>query len=135
MTLRALHLTVGFVGIVAFLLTGVLMRVHEPPLSTMDSGIRMLYRSRHIYLLLASLLNLGIGVYYQPRDGTKRRRLQQCGSLLLLAGPILMLIAFFVESAQPTVTATFTANAVKCLLAGTLLHAAAGLKRSTHVRG
>jgi hypothetical protein len=32
----------------------------------LDGGTRMHCRSRHIYLLLASLLNLGLGTYLRP---------------------------------------------------------------------
>ena len=48
--LRMAHLVVGAIAVVAFLITGLLMNAHDPPVVAMDWGERLLFNSRHIYL-------------------------------------------------------------------------------------
>jgi drug/metabolite transporter (DMT)-like permease len=115
-----LHRTVGFVGIVVFLLTGVYLRRHVPPLPELDNGARMLFRSRHIYILLASLVNLAIGINYQPMLGRYRRRFQAVGSCLLLAAVLLLILAFCIEAPRAQLDGKLAPLGIVCLLVGTL---------------
>jgi hypothetical protein len=71
-----------------FLLTGQYMdRFHEH-LNHAD-GPRMLYRTRHIFILMSGLLHLGIGSYFFGRAPGGRRALQILGSALISIAPIL----------------------------------------------
>jgi drug/metabolite transporter (DMT)-like permease len=115
-----LHRTVGFVGIVVFVLTGVYLRLHAPPMPELADGTRMLFRSRHIYILLGSLVNLAIGVNYQPSLGRFRRRLQAVGSCLLVAAVFLLVLAFFVEPPRSRLDGKLAALGIVFVLAGTL---------------
>jgi hypothetical protein len=124
--MKQLHLIVGLVAVVTFLRTGVFMRLHQPSLGEMDGGTRMLYRSRHVYLLLAGLLNLALGTYCRASERTWRRRLQSIGSCLILAAPPLLLAAFVRGPHGPDPAQPFTSPAIIGLLAGTLLHAVGG---------
>ena len=72
-TLRTAHLVVGAITVAALLVTGMIMYAHEPPLSTMDWGDRLLFRSRHIYILCAALVNLSLGLRFALPDGLVRR--------------------------------------------------------------
>ncbi len=81
----------------AFLLTGQYMDKYFNHLEGMADGPRLLYRTRHIFILLAGLLNLGIGAYFTYRSEMWRRILQLIGSLLIVAASLLFLIAFFHE--------------------------------------
>ena len=63
-TLRKAHLVVGAVTAFAFLITGMIMRLHEPPVASMEWAERLLFRSRHIYILCAGLVNLAIGALF-----------------------------------------------------------------------
>jgi hypothetical protein len=92
----------------------------------MDGGTRMLYRSRHIYLLLAGLLNLALGTYYRASGRTWRRRFQSVGSCLILAALPLLLAAFVREPHRSDLSLAFTRPAIIGMLLGTLLHAFAG---------
>ena len=47
----------------AFLLTGQAMKHHNPPVHSLAPEVRMMYVSRHIYLLGAALLNVALGIY------------------------------------------------------------------------
>ena len=63
----------------------------------MDDGTRMMFRSRHIYILLAGLINLGVGVYFTWCKERWRWILQLVGSGLIILSPILLIAAFFYE--------------------------------------
>ncbi|MGI9067297.1 MAG: hypothetical protein ACR2HX_12960 [Pyrinomonadaceae bacterium] len=63
--MKRFHLIFGLLAVVAFLLTGKYMDSYLGHLRGMPDGPRMLYRTRHIFILLAGLLNLGIGAYFR----------------------------------------------------------------------
>ena len=62
--MKRFHLIFGFVVIIIFLLTGQYMDKFLQHLEGMADGPRMMYRTRHIYILLSGLLNLAIGTYF-----------------------------------------------------------------------
>jgi hypothetical protein len=121
-----LHLFVGVLGVVAFLGTGVFMRLHQPRRVEMDGGTRMLYRFRHIYLLLSSLLNLAVGTYSRPSARTWRRRFQSLGSCPILAAPPVLLAAFVREPHGADLSLPLTQPAIVGVLVGKLLYAVGG---------
>jgi hypothetical protein len=123
--MRRLHTIVGIAGAIAFLATGLYMRRYPSGMASLDGGTRMLFRSRHIYLLLASLLNLGLGTYLHPSPRLSRRSAQVLASLPILTAPPLLLAAFFVEPSRPESGGPLTMSAVIGLLAGTIGHALA----------
>ena len=124
--MKRLHAVIGLVGVIAFVGTGAAMRLHRPGMGEVDGGTRMLYRSRHVYLLLSGLLNLALGTYYRASGRPWRRRLQSIGSCLILAAPPLLLAAFVREPHGSDLSLPFTRPAIIGMLAGTLLHAFAG---------
>jgi hypothetical protein len=67
-------------------------------LAGMPDGPRMLYRTRHIYILLSGLLNLGIGTYFTYGWTRWRRVLQFLGSALIVAATALFIAGFFWEA-------------------------------------
>ena len=73
------------------------MRWRFPGLYESDETIRYLFRTNHIYLLMAGLLNLGLGLYFAEHPAGWRRTLQRVGSALLLAAPAILLAVFFLE--------------------------------------
>jgi hypothetical protein len=58
------HRWVGVATIAVFLATGVVLRRHHLDLLALDSGLRLLFRSRHVYLLFSGLLNLAMGLRF-----------------------------------------------------------------------
>ena len=129
---QRIHRWVGVVTVVVFLLTGLYMRWRFPGLYETDETIRHLFRANHIYILLAGLLNVGLGLYLTEQDERRRRMLQRVGSALIVAAPVVLLAAFFYEPPQATPERPVTALALFALLIGTLCHYAATFRRSNH---
>ena len=97
--MRRLHLAIGLCTVVLFLISGQLMRHHTPPMDTLSPTLRLLHRSRHIYILMIGLVNLVLGLYMQPTLGKFRVAAQRLGSALLLMSAGLSVVAFAVEPA------------------------------------
>ena len=128
--MKLLHIVVGAFVLFAFLLTGQYMNYLNVRSGALGDATRMMFRSRHIYILLASLVNLAIGTYFVRRTGGWRRMLQTFGSILVLAAPLLLLAAFFTEPGLPGLRRHFTLPAIIILAVGTLLHAFSGVRRN-----
>src|SRR5215813_4096042 len=94
--MKRFHLIFGVVLLV-FLLTGQYMDRFLEHLRYMPDGPRMLYRTRHIFILLSGLLHLGIGTYFSYRTQRWRRYFQIVGSVLITIAPVLFTIGFFYE--------------------------------------
>ena len=92
-----MHLIIGVLGVIAFLLTGQVMKHHYPGMAELSPEVRMMYVSRHICLLGASLVNAVLGLYLEVHRQGWRRIVQRIGSVLILVAPILLLMAFMAE--------------------------------------
>ncbi len=131
--LRRLHLLVGLLGIIAFLATGQYMdRVHDH-LRGYDDTARMLYRSTHVYILLASVANAMTGIYLRPADARWRCGLQLLGSLALLAGPPLFLAGFCTEPYLSGLARPWSRPAIYLALGGVVLHLIAAIPARSRV--
>ena len=95
--LRRVHLVIGMVAVVAFLLSGQVMGHHHPRMEQLSADRRMMYVSRHIYLLAAALVNTVLGLYLELDPSNWRRGLQLVGSMLMLASVFSLTLAFLVE--------------------------------------
>jgi hypothetical protein len=122
--LRRLHLIVGLAALIGFLLTGQYMDLRHAHLVGMADAPRMLHRSAHIYLLLAALLNLALGLYLRLESVPWRRGLQVAGSVLILATPFLFAIAFFREPWLADLVRPWARPGIYLSLAGGLMHLA-----------
>jgi len=94
--MRRLHLVIGVLTVVIFLITGQLMGHHKPPMTTMDNATRLMFRSPHIYILASGLVNVMLGLYMR-RQGGWRRIVQVIGSALVVASPAILVVAFVME--------------------------------------
>jgi hypothetical protein len=130
MQMRKLHFAVGLAGIAAFIGTGVYMRAGFPDLHAANEVLRYLYRSNHVYILLSSLINVALGVHLRAAEPGWRATVSFVGSLMALAAPAVLCLAFFLEApvASPERVLTFTG--VATLTAGIALHALGGARRS-----
>jgi hypothetical protein len=121
--MRRIHLIFGIVALAAFAFTGSVMRAHIPPLHELGDDVRLMYRSRHIYLFTSGIANVLLGVYFSPMQSAMKRSLQYAGSLLLLAAPVFLFAAFFAETKHGLAESTWRSHyGIYALFAGTLLH-------------
>jgi hypothetical protein len=123
--MRRLHLAIGFGGVVAFLMTGQYMDRWLGHLAGMADLPRMLYRSAHIYLLFAALLNVLLGLHVEDHSHGWRRGAARLGSVLILIAPLMILIGFYREAARTDFERPFVGYAIYGCFAGVLLHAMA----------
>jgi hypothetical protein len=115
----------GFAGVVAFLMTGQYMDRWLGHLAGMADLPRMLYRSAHIYLLFAALLNVLLGLYVEDHSNGWRRGAARLGSVLILIAPVMILIGFYREAARTDFERPFVGYAIYGCFAGVLLRAIA----------
>src|SRR3712207_9021097 len=95
--MRTLHLAVGAAVLVAFLLTGQYMDYLDVRSGSLGETTRVMFRSRHIYVLLAGLVNLAVGAYFVTREAGWGRNFQFTRSLLVLVSPPPPPAAFFTQ--------------------------------------
>lgn len=120
--MKRLHLIVGVAVVVVFLLTGQYMDYLDVRGGAAGDGVRMMYRSRHIYLLGSGLLNIGIGTYFRYHSTRWNALLQRVASVLILVAPLLLVAAFFHEPPLTGLQRHFTLPGIVSMFAGTLLH-------------
>lgn len=102
------------------------------PAMTDRSGLeRMLFRSRHIYLLEAAALNALLGLYLVEREGALRS-VQRLGSIALLCSPLLALIGFARDPIGGSLdSAPWGHWAAYTVFGGTLLHLLSAIRWNT----
>ena len=115
MNWRRVHWITGIATLVVFLLSGAYMRwIREVP--QLDDVTRAVYRSRHLFILLAAVLNLALAM-----APPVKQRAAQAVSALALASPVLFVAAFAVEPAQGIHGAPFSQIALYLLFAAAVI--------------
>lgn len=94
----------------------------------LPDGPRLLYRSRHIYILFSAFINLCLGIYLSGRTPGWRRALQIVGSVLILLAPALLLVGFFYEPARGPNHTVLAPLGIFATSAGMLLHLFSGMR-------
>ena len=122
------HLIFGGVLFIVFLITGQYMRADFPDKSEISPELRLLMRSRHIYILFSALLHLALGVYLQISPEIQRKVLQYTGSLLLITASVLLVWAFVTETYALQHFSNLSRYGIYALLAVTILHLFGGVK-------
>lgn len=128
--LHKAHKGIGLATVVIFLATGIYMRLNFPDLYHSNGAVRFIYRANHIYILMAGLINLGLGMYLEVSARKWRRRFQITGSTLLLIGPVLLIAAFWLEPQHASPERPFTAFGVFSVALGILAHLIANVRLS-----
>ncbi len=90
-------------------------------------GIRLLYRTRHIFILLSGLTNLGIAAYFTYRDQFWPRAFQLIGSGLTLLSSFLFIVAFFYEPELGGLRTPLSHWGTYCIATGVILHVLSGM--------
>ena len=114
---------------VVFLLTGQYMDKVHNHLEGVEDGVRLLYRTRHIFILMASLIHIGFGLYYEMRIEQWRRLIQKAGSSLLALGTLSLVMAFMNEPRNRDLETPYTHWGMYLILFGVTLHGLSGLKQ------
>ena len=97
-------------------------------LQGMADGPRMLYRTRHIYILFSGLIHLGLGTYLKIKLEPARRILQLVGSLLITIASVLFIVGFFREPHLSYLYTPSSKQGVILIALGTLLHLFSSIK-------
>lgn len=127
--MRKFHLLFGAAVVVAFLLTGQYMDKVHNHLEGMADGPRLLYRTRHIFILLSGLLHLGLAAYCVRRARTWRRVLQLAGTGLVAVASVLFVAGFFYEPRLRDLDTPLSHWGAYAIAAGTVLHLLSGAGR------
>jgi hypothetical protein len=127
--MKRFHLILGLVVLVVFLLTGQYMDRFHHHLRHMTDGPRLLYRTRHIFILMTGLLHVGLGTYFSLRLTTARRTLQIAGSILITVATVLFIIAFFYEPHFADLHTPLSLAGTITIAVGSLLHLFSGVGR------
>jgi hypothetical protein len=95
--LRTAHRLMGLATVALFLLSGLVLVHHHVSGMPVDSGLRLLFRSRHIYLLFSGLINLAVGLGFVLPSRGRGSVTARIGSFSILAAPVLLTVAFYLE--------------------------------------
>jgi len=125
--MKKVHLIFGACVVLAFLLTGQYMDKYHNHMVGVPDGPRLLYRTRHIFILLSGLVNLGIGAYFTYRIERWRRTIQLLGSLFFFAASFLYLSAFFYEPKLSNLYTPLSHWGTYLIAAGAVLHVVSGV--------
>lgn len=123
-----LHLIFGILLFIIFLVTGKFMRVDFPDKDIIPQDLRLLMRSRHIYILLSSLIHICLGVYLKIHAETWRKCLQIFASILLISGSILFVWAFIYETYNLQKFSEISRFALYLTLGGVIFHLFGGFR-------
>ena len=121
------HLIFGLALFAVFAITGKYMRVDFPDKDIIPQDLRLLMRSRHIYILFNSLIHLGLGVYIALRPRLLQKLLQLSGSAVLTISSIVLIWAWYVETYQLAHFSDLSRWGIYTSLAGVGLHLVGGL--------
>ena len=118
---RKAHWIVGIAGVMGFLASGLYMRFGEVHLEGHDRATRLSFRSIHIYLLFASLLNLAFARYADRSMRRWIRAVSLLASVFVAAAPALLGAAFVREPLVPDLDRNLTRLGVYAAVAGVAL--------------
>ncbi len=123
------HLAVGILLFVVFCVTGRMMRLDFPEKEMMSQDLRILMRSRHIYILFNSLIFLVLGVYFRSSQRLWQRVFQIVGSLTLLLAAAHLVWGWYLESYETAHFTDVSRWGIYLSLAGVGFHLIGGLGR------
>ena len=122
------HLIFGVIVFGVFVTTGKFMRVDFPDKDMIPQDLRLLMRSRHIYILFSAFIHLMLGVYLQIRPSVWQKIFQYGGSAVLIASSVLLSWAWYVETYQLQHFSDLSREGIYLSLTGIGLHIIGGLK-------
>ena len=127
LAMKWVHLVFGLLLFVVFTTTGSYMRADFPDKDAISQELRVLMRSRHIYILFSSLIHLALGAYFQIRPNLGAKILQYAGSAFLFVSSGLLVWAFIVETYSLQHFSDLSRYGIYTSLAGVGLHVLGGI--------
>ena len=127
--MKYLHLIIGIILFIVFAITGRFMRLDFPDKEIIPPELRILMRSRHIYILFSALLHLLLGVYFQNSDKIWRKTFQIIGSTLLMLASGLLIWGFSYDSYYVKTFSDVARFGIYLSLAGIGFHLIGGLSK------
>ena len=121
------HLILGLALFVVFTITGSYMRADFPDKDVIPQELRLLMRSRHIYILFNALIHIALGIYLQMRPRMWRRLTQYGGSLALTAASVFLVLAWRIETYELQHFSDLSREGIYLSLAGIVLHLIGGV--------
>lgn len=125
------HLIFGILIFVVFVTTGKYMRVDFPDKDVIPQDLRILMRSRHIYILFSGLIHLALGVYMTFRPRLLQKLIQIAGSVALTVSTIVLIWAWYVETYETAHFSNISREGIYLSLAAIVLHLIGGIKLRT----
>lgn len=95
--LATYYLGLGISSLLFFAWTGSYLSNTYPSKNSLDQTFRVMLRSRHIFILMVSLIEIGIGAYIKTSKGKLFLGIQLVASLLLTLAHMGFIYAFFYE--------------------------------------
>ncbi|NND67141.1 MAG: hypothetical protein HKN19_06100 [Halioglobus sp.] len=92
---RTMHLVLGALGLLLFVLTGQYMQ-HVANVPELADTARLQYRSLHLYLLGACAANVFVGFYMSP--AAVLGKLRGLASVALILSQLMLAVSFFTEA-------------------------------------
>lgn len=129
--MRFAHLIFGILLAIVFAITGQFMLADFPDKEVMDQTLRILTRSRHIYIIFSAFLHIVLGVYLTASTRTWQRSLQYLGSALLFISAVVLVYAWYAETYTFAAFSELSRWGIYLSLAGTALHLVGGLRQKT----
>ncbi len=129
------HLTVGLLLFIAFCITGRMMRLDFPDKDLIQPDLRILMRSRHIYILFSSLIWLVLGVYFRFSPRGWQRVFQVLGSLTLLLAAAHLVWGWYLESYELAHFSDVSRWGIYLSLAGVGFHVIGGIGHESRTDG
>lgn len=120
--MRRFHLIFGLILFIVFLITGRFMRTDFPDKEAIDQELRILMRSRHIYILFSSLIHLVLGIYLSIRPKPLSKAFQYFGSFSLTFSSFLLVWAFISETYGTRHFSDLSRFGIYSALAGVISH-------------
>jgi hypothetical protein len=105
------------------------MRADFPDKDAIPQELRLLMRSRHIYILFSALIHLVLGAYLRIGTDMRIKLLQYTGSLILIASSVFLVWAFITETYALHHFSDLSRNGIYAALAGVGLHLFGGFAK------
>ena len=102
------------------------MHIVHNHLQGMADGSRLMYRSAHIYLLWAALVNIALGSSSFANVRSNFPRIQTVVAITIALVPVLVCYSFFTESTESSFHRSFMRSAIILAFLGVIIHAALG---------